>query len=243
MNTKIIAMGGGGFLMEPGNPLLDLYFLDRTEKARPRICFVPTGGGDPEEALAHFYHTFSRYACEPCHLAFFRKSRPSAIPLYDMERHLMEQDAIYVGGGNTRSMLAVWHEWGLDELLWKAWRAGILLGGLSAGAICWFQYGASDSVFGPGRSTALKCLGLLEGSCAPHFDGEPHRRSDFHALIASGQLPPGLGIDDGAAVFFENGHMVEVVASRPQARAYRVMVRAGAVVEEPLAARYLGEKT
>lgn len=229
-------------MMEPNNPLLDRYFLDSTGKSCPRICFVPTGGGDPEDTLAHFYNTFSHYACEPCHLAFFRKPRSGAIPLYDMERHLMEQDAIYVGGGNTRSMLAVWREWGLDGLLWKVWHAGILLGGLSAGAICWFQYGASDSVFGPGRSTALRCLGFLEGSCAPHFDGESHRRSDFHALIASGQLPPGLGVDDGAAVFFENGRIVDVVASRPQAQAYRVIVRAGVVAEEPLAARYLGEK-
>ncbi len=229
-------------MMEPDNPLLDQYFLQQTAKARPRICYVPTAAGDPEEALSRFYATFAQYPREPSHLAFFRKPRPGAIPLNDLERSLMAQDAIYVGGGNSRSMLAVWREWGLDSILQNAWRKGIVLGGMSAGALCWFQYGASDSVLGPGRSTVLKCLGFIEGSCAPHFDGEPHRRLDFHALIARGQLPPGLGIDDGAAVLFEDGRIAEVVASKPHAQAYSILVVSGAVLEELLAARYLGRK-
>ena len=227
--------------MEPDNPLLDLYFLQITGKPRPKICLISTGSGDAEEGLERFYAAFAKYPCEPSHLAFFRKPRPGAIPLDAIEHCLLEQDAIYVGGGSTRSMLAVWREWELDQVLRKAWQAGILLGGISAGAICWFEYGATDSILGPGRSSTLRCLGFLAGSCAPHFDGERHRRLDFHTLIASGHLPPGIGIDDGAAVLFENECLTEVVASRPQATAYRVTVEAGVVGEEPLSVRYLGE--
>jgi peptidase E len=240
MRRKLIAIGGGGFLMEPDNPLLDLYFLQTTGKPRPKICLIPTASGDAEEGLERFYTAFAKYSCEPSHLTFFRKPRPGAIPLDAIERDLLEQDAIYVGGGSTRSMLAVWREWGLDRVLHKTWQAGILLGGVSAGAICWFQYGVTDSILGPGRSRVLRCLSFLPGSCAPHFDGEPHRRADFHALIAGGQVPPGIGIDDGAAVLFEDEQIKEVVASRPQATAHRVTVEAGVVVEEALVARYLG---
>lgn len=122
--------------MEPENPLLDLYFLQATGKTRPKVCLIPTASGDAEDGLSRFYEAFSRYSCEPSHLAFFRKPRAGAIPLDNIEHCLMEQDALYVGGGSTRSMLAVWREWGLVDVLRKAWRTGILLGGVSAGAIC-----------------------------------------------------------------------------------------------------------
>src|SRR5712692_7684400 len=155
MIKQIIAIGGGGFSMEPNNPLLDLYFLQQTRKANPKICFVPTASGDSEDYLFRFYAVFSQYECRPSHLAFFRKPTAATSPLTDLEAYLLAQDAIYVGGGNTRSMLAVWREWGLDGILRKAWESGIVLGGISAGAICWFQEGLTDSV--PGR------LGKLSG--------------------------------------------------------------------------------
>ena len=225
--------------MERGPSALDEFFVRATAKRRPRVCFIPTGSGDSEEFLSKFYATFSKLDCRPNHLAFFRKLRPNAIPLDKLGQGLLTQDAIYVGGGNTRSMLAVWREWGLDRILRKAWRRGILLGGISAGAICWFQAGASDSVPGPGRSSPLRCLGFLRGSCVPHFNGEPHRRRDFSNLISRGKLPHGIAIDDGAAVLFQDQSIVEVVASRGGATAYRVMRRSGTVVEVPLAARQL----
>ena len=146
---------------------------------------------------------------------------------------------IYVGGGNTRSMLAVWQEWNLDEILKKAWQSNILLAGMSAGAICWFEYGGSDSTY-CGKLSPLPGLGLIHGSCTPHYDGESNRRPDFHSLIKNGELPPGIGIDDGAAVLFENQQIVEVVASRVKAKAYQVKLNNGRIIEEPIPARYLG---
>ncbi len=242
MTRHIVAIGGGGFLMERGASVLDKFFVRSTGARRPRVCFVSTGAGDPEEMLAKYYKAFSKLNCRPSHLAFFRKPRLGAIPLHQIERRLLAQDAIYVGGGNTRSMLAVWREWGLDRILKKAWNSSVLLGGMSAGAICWFEYGATDSVLGPGRSSALSCLGFLPGSCSPHFDGEPHRRSDFRRLISSGDLPPGIGIDDGVAVLYRNRTVAEVVSSRTGATAYRVARASETVVVAPLLATRLNSK-
>jgi dipeptidase E len=239
MTRRIIAIGGGGFLMERGPALLDEYFVRATAVRRPKVCFISTAAGDPEEMLSKFYMAFSKLGCRPSHLAFFRKQRRGCIPLQQIERGLLAQDAIYVGGGNTRSMLAVWREWGLDRILGKAWKAGVLLGGMSAGAICWFKYGATDSVLGPGRSSALACLGFLSGSCSPHFDGEPRRRGDFRHLISGGKLPSGIGIDDGAAVLYRNRTIAEVVSSRRGATAYRVARASGTVVVTPLQATLL----
>jgi dipeptidase E len=239
MVSKSIAIGGGGFLMEPENPLLDRYCLDCTGKTVPKVCFILTASGDSEDFLSRFYTAFARYPCEPSHLAFFRKPRAGAIPLDDLEQNLFNQDVIYVGGGNTRSMLAVWREWNLDQILRKAWQSGVVLAGMSAGAICWFEYGGSDST-GSDKMNPLKGLGLIQGSCTPHYDGESNRRPDLHWLVKNDKLPPGIGIDDGAAVLFEGQQIIEVVASRPAAKAYRVKRgNEGQVIEEPLETRYL----
>lgn len=239
MIPKLIAIGGGGFLMEPENPLLDSYCLNCTGKTVPKICFIPTASGDSEDFLSRFYTTFAKYSCEPSHLAFFRKPTTGAIPLNDIENHLLNQDVIYVGGGNTRAMLAVWREWNIDEILRKAWHSGILLAGMSAGAICWFEYGGSDSTY-VGKLSPLQGLGLIKGSCTPHYDGESNRRADFHQLIKNDLLPNGIGIDDGAAVLFEGQKIIEVVASRAGAKAYQVKMEAdGQIIEKPLKTRYL----
>jgi peptidase E len=242
MTRRIIAIGGGGFLMERRPSLLDEYFVRATGARSPKVCFISTAAGDPEEMLAKYYKAFSKLSCRPSHLAFFRRPRRGSIPLDQIERRLLAQDAIYVGGGNTRSMLAVWREWGLDQVLRRAWNAGVLLGGMSAGAICWFKHGATDSVLGPGRSSALSCLGFLPGSCSPHFAGEPRRRRDFRRLIARGSLPSGIGIDDGVAVLYRNQTIAEVVSSRTSATAYRVGRASGAVVVTPLPATRLYSK-
>ena len=225
--------------MERTRSRLDEFFARATGVRRPRICFVGTAAGDAEFMLAKFYKAFTKLGCRPSHLAFFRKPRPHSVPLDRIEETLLEQDAIYVGGGNTRSMLAVWREWGLDRILRKAWESGVLLGGMSAGAICWFEHGATDSVLCTGRSSAIRCLGLLPGSCCPHFDGEPNRRSDFRRLIAGGELPPGIGIDDGAGVLFNGSEIAKVVSSREGATAYRVVPGAGGIEVQPLAATRL----
>jgi dipeptidase E len=143
------------------------------------------------------------------------------------------------GGGNTRSMLTLWREWGLDEIFRAAWNSGDILAGLSAGAICWFEQGVTDSV--PGRLETLSCLGFLPGSCCPHYDGESDRRPAYHRLLSRGEILPGFGVDDGAALHFVGKDLKCVVSSRPNARAYVVEKISDEVKERPLESIYLLE--
>ena len=214
--------------------------MDCTGKTIPKVCFIPTASGDSEDFLSRFDRAFSKYSCDRSHLRFFGKPKTGSILLdNNLEQNLLNQDLIYVGGGNTRAMLAVWREWNLDKILKKAWQSGVLLAGMSAGAICWFEQVGSDSTY-CGEISPLPGMGLINGSCTPHYDGEPNRRPNFHSLIKSGQLPSGIGIDDGVAVLFKGQEIVEVVASRVKARAYQVKLENGQIIEKPIAAKYLG---
>ena len=232
----VVAMGGGGFSMEPDNPLLDDHVVGLArvsrDRDRPRICFLATASGDSDAYLAQFYAAFAGRA-ETTHLGLFARTEP------DIEAFLLEQDAIYVGGGNTANMLAIWRIHGIDRALRRAWAAGIVLTGLSAGSICWFESGTTDSF---GALAALTGgLGFLPGSHSPHYDGEAERRPTYHDLIARGLLPGGFAADDGAALVFRGTELAEVVASRPAARAYRVVRGpAGEAIETELPTRYLG---
>lgn len=230
MKKQIIAMGGGGFSMEPENPLLDQYLLKQTGKRNPAVCFVATASGDAEGYLLKFYAAFSKLRCRPSHLSLFR-------PPADIRSFVLAQDAIYVGGGNTKSLLALWREWGLDRCFREAWRRGIVLGGISAGSICWFEQGLTDSR--TGRLTVLPCLGLLKGSNCPHYNGEPKRRPAYQRLIAHGRMQPGIAAEDGVALHYIGRRLERVVSSRPQAAAYRVWMRDGKAREERIPARYL----
>jgi peptidase E len=236
---RIVTIGGGGFLMEEAPSLLDDYLVGLLAAGRKRICFVPTASGDAEAQLDKFYRAFERYDAELSHLAFFRKPRLGALAFDEIELRLPEQDLIYVGGGNTRSMLAVWREWGLPQTLRKALERGTMLAGVSAGAICWFEFGASDSLAPGARSDALRCLGFLKGSCAPHWGAEAHRRRDFHALIRAGKLPAGYGIGDGVALRFDEGRLAEVVAIDGNRPACRVESIGDRLCETPIAPRIL----
>lgn len=228
----IIALGGGGFLMEPHNPLLDQYIFDQCQKERPRICFIPTACGDADSAIRRFYFNMKKYDIRPSHLSLFK-------PLTDnFYGFLRKQDIIYVGGGNTRNLLVLWREWGLDHDLKRLYQEGKIFCGISAGAICWFEQGLTDSI--PGELSALNCLGYLPGSCSPHFDGEAERRPRFRELVDQGELNAGIGIDDGCAVHFENEKIKAVVSSRPNAQAYRFSPKGSPPIEETLPARYLG---
>jgi dipeptidase E len=233
----IVAMGGGGFSMEPENPLLDDHILDVARAARgrerPRICFIATASGDSPDYLASFYAAFARRA-EATHLALFRRT------VDDIEGLLLDQDVVYVGGGNTENMLAIWRVHGVDRALRRAWEAGVVMAGLSAGSLCWFESGTTDS-FGAGLETLTGALGFLPGSHSPHYDGEPTRRPRYQQLIAEGVLPPGYAADDGAALVFHGTELAEVVAADPGARAYRVeRGPRGDAVEIELPTRYLG---
>lgn len=226
-------MGGGGFSMEPDNLALDRYVLVQAGKRRPKVCFLGTASGDADGYIVKFYAAFTTLECEPSHLSLFR------LPSAGLEATVLAQDVIYVGGGNTRSMLALWREWGLDEILKRAWQQGVVLAGLSAGATCWFEQGVTDSV--PGTLGALDCLGLLPGSCCPHYDGEAERRPAYHRLVAGGTIMPGYGIDDGAALHFVDQELKCVISSRPDARAYAVAGTRDGVGEQALAGTYLNE--
>lgn len=230
---QIVAMGGGGFSMEPENPLLDRYVLGLTGKTRPKVCFLPTASGDAEGYIVEFYRAMTQLGAEPSDLSLLRPT------VRDMAAHLLVQDVIYVGGGNTKNMLALWREWELDQVLRTAWEQGIILAGLSAGAICWFEQGVTDSI--PGELTALRGLGFLKGSHCPHYDGEPERRPAYHRLRKAGVLADGIAADDGVALHYIGDHLVRVVSSRPGARAYWVYIMDGAVREEPIDPVYLGD--
>ena len=208
-------MGGGGFLMEPRNPRMDRWLLSLTGKRKPRVLFVPTASGDSARAIARFHRAFARHTCEPAHLALFGRT------VRDLREHVLAHDLIYVGGGNTANLLAVWRVHGLDAILREAWQNGIVLCGVSAGAICWFEAGVTDS-FGLDLQPLTNALGFLPGSFCPHYDGEPQRRPSFHRYIRNGALPPGYAADDFAAALFEETRLTDVFASRKGASAYEV---------------------
>jgi peptidase E len=232
VRRQIIAMGGAALPAELDNLLLVDYFLKQTRRRRPKVAFIGTAGGDSEAGRLRFYAGFSQFECRPTHLPLFARTPR------DLESFILEQDAIYVGGGNTRSLLAVWREWDLDRHLRKAWEHGVVLGGASAGAICWFDVGVTDSVAGP--LTVLPCLGFLPGSNCPHYDSEPLRRPSFRRFVASGRIPEGTAADDGVGLHYVGTRLARVVASRPRARGYRVARAGRRAVERRLSTRHLG---
>ncbi|MCI0650625.1 MAG: peptidase E [Planctomycetes bacterium] len=211
--------------MEPGVSALDRYVLKQSPKRNPSVCFLATASGDADAYIARFYAAFEKLPCRPAHVELFRRTP-------DLEKVLLAQDVIYVGGGNTKSMLAVWREWGIPALLRRAWRAGTVLAGVSAGAICWFEFGVTDS-WGD-RLAGLPCLGLLAGTCCPHYDGEAERRPALRKLVAEGAVPSALALDDGAAAHFVERKLIRIVCSRPGAGAYRVRRGGARAVESAL---------
>jgi dipeptidase E len=234
MTGAIVAMGGGGFSTEPDNPLLDRFVLGLARREHPRVCFVATASGDSERYVASFYRAFADHDCHPTDLALFDRR------VTDLRAFVLEQDVIYVGGGNTLSMLGIWRAHGLHEVLGDALEDGAVLCGVSAGMNCWFQASVTDS-YGPRLGALDDGLGFVTGSACPHYDSEDQRRPIYHQLIADG-FPAGYAADDGAALHFSGSdELAAVVASRDGARAFRVERGVGGgVVETPLPTRYLG---
>ncbi len=230
---QIITMGGGGFSMEPDNLALDRYILAQTKSEQPHVCFLAQASSESQDYTLRFYRAFNSLPAHPDHLSLFQPHTA------DIEGFLMSQDVIYVGGGNTKSMLAVWREWQLDRILRQAMIAGVVLAGVSAGCICWFDQGTTDSI--PGELTVLDCLGYLPYSCSPHYDGEPERRPAFHRFVAAGQAKAGYAFDDGAAGHFIDGKLKSVVSSRPDAKGYYVERVDGSAQETTLDTLYVGD--
>ncbi|WP_174616294.1 peptidase E [Virgibacillus ihumii] len=221
---QIIALGGGGFSMEPDNSLLDRYILKQTNKNKPKICFVPTASGDSDSYISKYYTFFTQQNCKPTHLSLFKP------PTGDIRDYVLEKDIIYVGGGSTKNLLALWKEWGLDKILEEAWNQGTVLAGISAGSICWFDEGITDS-YGFGLEP-INCLGLLNGSNCPHYDGESERRPSYQQFIKTRQLKAGLAADDGVAIHFIDQDIHKIVSSRVSAKAYKVSLDNNKIEEE-----------
>ncbi len=230
---QIVAMGGGGFSEEPDNPLLDDFVLGLSGKKTPRVCFVPTASGDAQGYIDKFYNAFPPERAEATHLSLFRDSR-----VRDLRAFLLDQDVVYVGGGSTVNMLAIWRVHGIDRIVREAWISGVILVGLSAGMICWFEQSLTDA-FGGGPSALRDGLGFLEGSACPHYDREPSRRPAYHRCIATGELLGGVAADDGAAIHYVGAELTEAVSSGSNARAYSVKLEGNEVAETPMPTRYL----
>ena len=225
-SRQIVVLGGGGFLMEPRNPRMDRYILSLPRKRSPRICFVPTATGDYPDVIERFYRAFKKIECEPTHLPLFLRSQ------LDPTKHLLSQDIIYVGGGNTANLLAIWKLHGVDRAMRRAWNRGIILCGVSAGMNCWFESSVTDS-FGP-LQALNDGLSLLAGSACPHYDGEPERRPTYHRLLRKTILPAGVAADDGVAIHYVGNRIYRCVAASPNGSAFRVGLSQGRIVEERL---------
>ena len=223
MSGHILAIGGGSLA---GSKLED-FMLALSAVPRPRVCYLATASAHKPEYIEVFYDSFRGHSCEPTHLELFGVPEEPAA-------HIALQDVIYVGGGNTANMLAIWRVHGIDRALREAWERGAVLGGWSAGANCWFEDSVTDS-FGPQLRELGGGLGLLTGSFCPHYDGEPERRPTYKRLVREGSLAPGYAADDAAAFHFEGTELREVVSQREGARGYRVTPDS----EEPLGPRLL----
>ena len=224
MKKQIIAIGGGGFGRTPGEGLIEKYILDQSEKDVPNICFIPTATGDNEAYKVNYYSTFSKLDCSPSHLDFFKRTP-------DLKELILKQDVIFVGGGNTKSMLAVWKDWGLDLLLKEAYEKGVIMSGVSAGAICWFDQGITDSWAEDLK--VMDCLGFIEGACCPHYDEEPQRKPSLNKFITEKVLKSCYAVDGGCALHIEDEKEFKSVVFSKNKNSFLVEMKDNKVTEKP----------
>jgi peptidase E len=229
----ILAMGGGGFTSSPGDPALDELVLELSGRREPRILFLPTASGDPTEQIAAFHTTFGSRAALATVLSLFRRHGDPR----SLREIVLAHDVVYVGGGSMRNLMAIWTAHALDAVLREAWESGIVLAGLSAGAMCWFAGGVTKS-FGPPEPTAG--LGFLPGSLSVHADGEPERLPSYLQAVRSGALPGGWAADDGVGLVFAGTELQRVVSARPGTGAVRVDAVGGELVRGRIEPELLG---
>lgn len=227
--SRIFAIGRGA------NPILIRKFVELTGKENPRICYLPTASGDSAEMITWWNNLGSELHFEPHIQKLFISTFDQA---YGFEDVLLQMDAIYVGGGNTVNMLAIWREHGIDQILKQAAAQGILLGGGSAGGICWFEGGLTDSR--PKILTPMRALGWLKGSFAPHYLSEPGRRKYFHQYILEGSLSDGYGCDDTVGLYFESGQFIKAFGSTTDAKAFHVRKHGDGIHEEGIEVEFVG---
>tara|TARA_B100000497_G_scaffold98860_1_gene111598 strand:+ start:602 stop:1300 length:699 start_codon:yes stop_codon:yes gene_type:complete len=222
MDKQIIAIGGGGFGRNPGDGVIEQYILDQTGKEKPNICFIPTATGDNEAYKVNYYSTFSKLDCNPIHLDFFKRTP-------DLEQLIPQQDAIFVGGGNTKSMLAVWKDWNLDKLLKEAYEKGVVMSGVSAGANCWFERAVVDSWEEDLR--VIDCMGFIKGICCPHYDEEPQRRPAVKTFLEEGIIDSCYSVEGNCALHVKNDDEYLSVDFGKEKNAYIVSIDDGKVKE------------
>ena len=222
-SRNIIAIGGGGFGANPGQGIIEEYILKQTKKKNPKICFIPTATGDNEAYKVNYYSTFTNLDCCPTHLDFFKRTP-------DLNDLILNQDAIFVGGGNTKSMLAVWKEWGLDKILKKAYLNGTVMSGVSAGAICWFQNGITDSW--ASNLKMMPCLNFVKGTCCPHYDEEPERKPAVEKLLLTNKIKNVYAVDGGAALHIKNEKIFKSVIFKKNKSGYLVDIKKKSINEK-----------
>ena len=221
---QVIAIGGGGFGRTQESNLIEQYILDQTSKTKPKICFIPTATGDLDSYIVNFYSVFTKLKCEPSHISFFKRTM-------DLQAHIQKQDAIFVGGGNTKSMLAVWRDWGLDLILKDAYVRGVVMSGVSAGAICWFEAGLTDSWASDLKM--MECMNFIPGNCAPHYDEEPERRPATKKFLENKSIDFMYGIEGGAALHFVDEIPNSTIQFKKNKYAYKVTLDGNKINESP----------
>ena len=232
-DPTILAMGGGGFTSTPGDPALDELVLELSRRREPRILFLPTASGDPNEQIAAFHATYGDRAALATVLSLFRRHGDPR-SLRDI---VLAHDVVYVGGGSMRNLIAIWAAHGLDAVLREAWERGVVLAGLSAGAMCWFEGGVTKSFGAPETTPGL---GFLRGSLSVHADGEPERLPVFLEAVRGGALPGGWAADDGVGLVFRGSALERVVTARPGTWAVRVDAVGGELVRDRITPELLG---
>ena len=225
MDKQIIAIGGGAFGRYPGVGTIEKYILAQSGKESPNICFIPTATGDSESYKVSYYATMTKLSCNPTHLDLFKRTP-------NLEKFIHQQDIVFVGGGNTKSMLAVWRDWGLDVILKNAYESGTIMSGVSAGAICWFEKGVTDSW--ADKLNVMECLSFTKGNCCPHYDEEAERKPSLLKFIDKNLLSDCYAIDGGCAVHIKNDELYKAVSFKDDKNTYLVRKENGTVNEVPL---------
>ncbi len=213
MNKQIIVSGGGGFTRKESNLALERYIIAQTHKENPRICFLPQASNEDVGYVLKFIETFYKLGARPDWVSLFGRVEDT------WKQKLREADIIYVGGGNTKSMIALWKAWGVDGVLREAYDKGTVMAGVSAGMICWFEQGITDSVWPLG---VVEGLGFLSGSCCPHFDTEAERQEAYLSRVKSGLVIPGIALEDDAAAHYIDGVLHAIVATKPHKKGFAV---------------------
>ena len=224
MNTDghIVAIGGGGFGRNPNEAIIENYILNLSDSKKPNITFFPTASAENSDYIVNFYTAFSNLNCNAKHISLF-KNTPN------LESIVNESDIIYIGGGNTKSMLSVWREWGLHNILKVGYDNGIVMSGVSAGAICWFNQGITDSW--ADQLNIIDCLGFIEGNCCPHYDEESERRPSLIKFLEQQKLKDCYAIEGGCALHIKNDNVYSAVSFQGSKKSYLVDLKDGEIRE------------